>query len=89
MPNIGRRLMRLWIVGAVCWITYWTWTYSRQCWHANNGTLWCPLMNDTNSIAPTGYLHLVAVVLGPPLWTIIVGILAWWTLKGFQERAGK
>ena len=87
--NIGRKLTRLWIIGAVCWTGYWIWTFGRQCWRANNGMLWCPIVSDPDSIAPTNYLHLLAVVFGPPLWALFVGLLAWWALKGFQERVGK
>lgn len=87
--RVGRRLIRLSITLAVFWIAYWVWIYSTKCFHANNGTLWCPSGGDPTSttLVRTNDWRMAALVLLPPIWALLLGILFWWTVQGFQRRS--
>jgi hypothetical protein len=84
----GRRIIRLWILATVFWLGYWIWIYSTKCFHAKNGTLWCPAAGDPSSttIVRTVEWRFWAITALAPLWTLICGLLLWWALQGFQRN---
>ena len=86
-----RRLVRLGIAGSVFWICYWVWIYTTKCFHAGNGTLWCPSGGDPTSttLVRSSDLRMLAFVALPPLWAVIIGLLFWWAWQGFLKRAEK
>lgn len=87
----GRRLVRLWIIATVFWLGYWIWIYTTKCFHAGNGTLWCPAGGDptTTTIARTTEWRFWAMTVLAPIWVLVVGLLLWWALQGFQQRPNK
>jgi hypothetical protein len=87
--RLTKRLLRLGITAAVFWVVYWGWIYSSKCFHAGNGTLWCPSGGDPTSttLVRTSDVRMIALMLAPPVWALIVGALFWWALQGFQHKA--
>lgn len=81
-------MVRLWITASVFWIAYWVWIYSTKCFHARNGTLWCPAGGDPTSttIVHTDELRFWLMTVLPPVWILFIGLLLWWALEGFRRR---
>jgi hypothetical protein len=75
-----RACVRLWAFGSAAWLGFWIWN-STQCIQAVAGILLCPTASG-EGVRPTTYLHLGLMVLGPPLVTMVAGLLLfWWTAK--------
>jgi hypothetical protein len=87
----GRRLARLWIIATVFWLAYWAWIYTSKCIHARNGILFCPADGDptTTTIIRTNELRFWAMTVLAPFWVLVVGLLLWWALQGFQRQKDK
>jgi hypothetical protein len=78
--NAWRACVRLWAFGSAAWLGFWIWN-DTQCIRAVAGILLCPTA-EGDAVRPTTYLHLGATVLGPPLATMVAGLLLyWWTVR--------
>jgi hypothetical protein len=80
-----RACVRLWVIGSVAWIGFWTWRYVSGCFEAKNGVLWCPNASG-DSITSTSYIHLALKMLGLPASGLIVGLLLLWFAKGTRTN---
>jgi hypothetical protein len=83
--NARRAMIRLWFFGSLFWIAFWAWNYSTKCKRLDNDSLWCPTTPGA-SISPTDYFHMACVVMGPPLSTLIVGLLGLWAINKTSRR---
>jgi len=78
--NAWRACVRLWAFGSAAWLGFWIWN-STQCTNPVTGILLCPTANG-EGVTPITYLHLGLMVLGPPLVTMVAGLLLfWWATK--------
>ncbi len=78
--NAWRACVRLWAFGSAAWLAFWIWN-ATQCVKAVAGILLCPTASG-EGVAPTTYLHLGLMVLGPPLVIMVAGLLlAWWIVR--------
>jgi hypothetical protein len=86
--NAGRAIVRLWIVGTLSWVAFWTWNYTANCMRMDDGSLWCPVAVGA-AMGRTDRLHMALVLFGPPLISFFVVLLCFLAVRAthrFLER---
>ena len=77
--NTRRAVIRLWVFGTVFWIAFWGWNDVRECVPVRGGVLFCPA-TDGDALVRTDYFHVLYFVFGPPVLSLLVGLLCWWVI---------
>jgi len=83
-----RALVRLWLLGSIAWMGFWSWRDFSGCFRARNGTLWCPNAAG-DALSATSYLHIALNVLGPPLALLLLGLAFLWFARGTEQPKGE
>ena len=83
--NARRAVVRLWIVGSLGWIAFWTWTYTTDCLRRDDGSLWCPSITG-DAIVRTDRWHMAYALFGPPLASLVLGLFCFWAVRASRRH---
>jgi hypothetical protein len=82
-----RAAIRLWVVGSLAWIAFWTWNYAANCLRLDDGSLWCPTVIG-NLMSRTDRLHMAYALFGLPMASLAVGLLCLWAVRASRKQLG-
>lgn len=82
--SASRAVVRLWVAGSIAWMAFWTWTFTTKCVRADDGSLWCPAFVGS-SMSRADRLHMASALFGPPLISLVLGLLCFLAVKASHE----
>lgn len=79
--------LRLYVVAVVCWIVFWAWHVSNDCWWLSSNWVSCHHFGSADPWFDTPqYDHMAIWLIGPPALLGIFVLAVLWVLYGFRGR---
>ena len=88
--NVKKGIFRAWIVASVCWFIVTTLRIILHC-DLYGTALWCNwgygFWGYGEKLAEEWPSVILTLYFGPPALVYLIGLAAWWTLKGFRQKS--